>query len=128
MRNLITTPETKFREITNQLRNNVSGTKAILLIGPDGVMLEHLAIDPRFDVEAFAAEYAMLLRIAKRTSEDTGAGGLNEFISVCDRSVIVAYSFASEFYLVLVSNDRSQIGRARYELKRAASSLRGYAR
>jgi predicted regulator of Ras-like GTPase activity (Roadblock/LC7/MglB family) len=115
--------ETRFREVIGQLRTNVAGTKAIVLIGPDGVILEHLAIDPFFDVETFTSEYATLLRIAHRTSEDMGSGSLTEHIAISDRTVTVARCFASEFYLILVSNIQDQIGRARYELKRAAFYL-----
>ena len=76
MRQVVVTPETKFREVTDQLRASVSGMKAIVLIGPDGEILDHLALDPSFDVESFTSEYAMLLRIAQRSFEDTGAGDL----------------------------------------------------
>jgi predicted regulator of Ras-like GTPase activity (Roadblock/LC7/MglB family) len=115
--------EMKFREIKDKLRNTVSGTKAIFLIGPDGGMLDHLVLDPHFDVEAFVSEYAMLLRIARRTSEDTGAGDLTEHVVVSDRSFTVARCFASDFYLILISDVPDQLGRARYELKRAAQFL-----
>lgn len=113
-------PTTRFRDVIHQLRSNVAGTRAILLIGPDGQMLDHLAVDPRFDAEGFASEYAMLLRIARRTSEDTGAGDLTEHVSVSDHSITVARCFAADYYLVLVSDVQDQIGRARYELRRAA--------
>jgi len=46
-----TMTETRFREVMYQLRSNVPDTKAIVLIGPDGLMLDHLAIDPAFDLE-----------------------------------------------------------------------------
>ena len=115
--------DTRFWEITAPLRTNVAGTKAIVLIGPDGVVLDHLAVDPDFDIDAFASEYANLLRIARRTSEDTGSGELSEHIAVSERTLTIARCFASDFYLVLVSNVQDQIGRARYELKVAARHL-----
>jgi predicted regulator of Ras-like GTPase activity (Roadblock/LC7/MglB family) len=123
MANAAVLSETRFREVISQLRTNVAGTKAIVLIGPDGVILEHLTIDPAFDMEAFTSEYAMLLRIAHRTSEDTGSGSLTEHIAISERTMTIARCFASEFYLILVSNIQDQIGRARYELKRAAFYL-----
>src|SRR5580700_5111475 len=112
--------ESKFREAISQLRNNVAGTKAVVLIGPDGVTLDYLKVDPDFDVETFVSEYATLLRIARRTSEDTGAGDLTEHVSISERCVTISRCFASDCYLVIVSNIQDQIGRARYELKRAA--------
>jgi len=123
MRQVVVTPETKFREVTDQLRASVSGMKAIVLIGPDGEILDHLALDPSFDVESFTSEYAMLLRIAQRSFEDTGAGDLTEHIAVSARSMTIARSYASESYIVVIADSESQIGRARYELKRAAEHL-----
>jgi len=123
MRVVSSMAETKFREIRDQLRNSVPGTKAIILIGLDGVMLEHLALDHRFDVEGFAAEYAMLLRIALRSCEDTGAGALTEHIVVSEKTFTVARCAGSNLCIILVSDALDQLGRARYELKRAAQRL-----
>jgi len=120
MANTSLATETRFREVIGQLRSCVSGTKAIVLLGPDGVILEHLTVDPAFDMETFTSEYATLLRIVHRTSEDTGAGNLTEHIAVSENTITISRCFASEFYLILVSGFQDQIGRARYELKRAA--------
>jgi len=120
MANTSLATETRFREVMGQLRSSVTGTKAIVLIGPDGVILEHLAVDPSFDMDTFTSEYGTLLRIAHRTSEDTGSGNLTEHIAVTDQTVTISRCFASEFFLILVSSLQDQIGRARYELKRAA--------
>jgi predicted regulator of Ras-like GTPase activity (Roadblock/LC7/MglB family) len=116
---------TMFREAMNQLRKNVKGTRAVVLIGTDGIVADHLRVAQSFDVEAFASEYATLLRIARRTSEDTGSGDLTEHIIVSARSITVARAFGPESYLVLVSDIQDQIGRARYELKRAARYIAG---
>src|SRR3954470_315659 len=101
MANTSLVTETRFREVMGQLRSSVAGTRAIVLIGPDGVILEHLTVDPAFDMETFTSEYATLLRIAHRTSEDTGAGSLMEHIAVSDRTVTISRCFASDFYLIL---------------------------
>ena len=122
MRVVSSMAETKFREIRDHLRNAVPGTKAIILIGLDGVILEHLALDHRFDVEGFAAEYAMLLRIALRSCEDTGAGALTEHIVVSEKTFTVARC-AGALCIILVSDALDQLGRARYELKRATQRL-----
>jgi len=116
-------PEAKFREVVKQLRENVSGIKAIVVIGPDGVVTDHLTLERGFDLDTFGSEYATLLRIARRTCEDTGSGNLSEHISISERMVTVARRFASDSFIILVSTLQDQIGRARYELKRAAHIL-----
>jgi predicted regulator of Ras-like GTPase activity (Roadblock/LC7/MglB family) len=113
-------PETRFREAARSLRSSITGIKAIVLIGPDGVVLEYLAVDPRFDLGTFSAEYATLLRIARRASEDTDSGELSEHISISERTIVLTRSFLTGFCLVVVSDARVLVGRARYELKKAA--------
>jgi len=116
-------PDVKFREAVKSLRSGITGAKAIVLIAPDGVVLDHLAMDPHFDIGTFTAEYTTLLRIACRTSEDTGSGELREHISISERTIALTRSFLTGFCLVVVSDDQTQVGRARYELKLAARHL-----
>ena len=113
---------TMFRELMERLRNKVTGVTAIVIVGPSGV-IEHLTAGPTLDIDAFAGEYATLLRIARRTSDDAGTGDLLEHIVVSEKSVIVARHISSDYFLILVANDRDQLGRARYELKKVSSDM-----
>ena len=117
----------KFREAATSLRSQVAGVKAIILIGLDGSVLEYTVVDPTFDIGTFVAEYTTLLRIASRTSEDTGSGELREHISVSDRTMAFARAVPSGSYLVLISDARALVGRVRYELRMAAKTLAGAA-
>ena len=116
-------PEMKFREAVNSLRSEVTGVKAIILIGMDGEVLEYFVADSAFDIGTFVAEYTTLLRIASRTSEDTGSGELLEHISVSKRTMAFARAIPSGSYLVLISDARALVGRVRYEMKMAAKAL-----
>ena len=113
--------QTKFREVFEQLRNNISDVQALILVGPDGV-LDHVLDDPSLNIETFAIEYATLLRIARSASEDSGAGDLLENIVVSEKSVMVARSISHDHYLILFSRSH-QIGRARYELKQVTWTM-----
>jgi predicted regulator of Ras-like GTPase activity (Roadblock/LC7/MglB family) len=112
----------RFRDLLDRLRNKVPVAIAIVIIGPRGV-LDHLKDATFFDVDVFAAEYATLLRIARRTSDDAGTGGLVEHIVVSETSVTIARQIASDYFLLLVSKDREHLGRARYEVKQVARDL-----
>ena len=113
--------ETRFRECMEQLRDKIAGTTAIVLIGP-GAVIDHLSSGNEFDSDALA-EYATLLRIARRASQDAGTGDLVEHIVVSEKSVIVARTVLSDYFLILAATHQDQLGRARYELKRAAQDL-----
>ena len=116
---MVSPVQNEFRDILDKLRKKVPNIQAVVLAGPDRV-LDCLLVDPALDLDTIAAEYATLLRIAGRTSEDTGAGTLIEQIVVSDKSIMVARSVSSEEFLILLCRTQDQIGRARYELRHAA--------
>lgn len=100
----------------------MDGVKAVVFVGPSGI-IDSVKADSRVDLETVAGEYAMLLRIATRTSEDTGAGNLVEHMVVSDKSVVIARSISPDHFLIAVFQEQDPIGRARYELKKAAREL-----
>ncbi len=94
----------------------------MLFLGPDG-LVDSVRSDSSVDIEAVAHEYAMLLRIAGRTAEDTGAGKIVEHMMVADKSVAIARLISPENFVVVIFRSTDQIGRARYELKKSAWEL-----
>jgi predicted regulator of Ras-like GTPase activity (Roadblock/LC7/MglB family) len=121
---LVKLQQPQFRQVLENLRKNVAGIQALILVGPQGVV-EELVEDSKLDLETIAGEYTTLLRIARSASKDSGAGDLVENIVVSERSVMIARSIPPEHYLILLSRSQDQIGRARYELKQAAWEIRG---
>jgi predicted regulator of Ras-like GTPase activity (Roadblock/LC7/MglB family) len=115
--------ESTVARIFKALQAKVPGTRALVLIGADGQLIAHAADDFRFDTETFAGEHATLLRIARRTAQDTGIGTVDEHILVSDGALVIARHLPSDRFVILVSNVPEQLGRLRYELKRAAWDL-----
>ena len=109
----------KFREVLAKLRTGVTEIQALILVGPDGVV-DYVLDDTSLNLETIAGEYATLLHIARRASEDSGSGSLVENIVVSEKSIMIARSVAAEHYLILLARSQDQLGRARYELKQAA--------
>jgi len=114
--------QAKFRDVLEALRKKVSEVQAIVIVGPDGVV-DHVLSDSSLKIETIANEYAMLLRIAARTSEDAGAGNLVEQVVVSDKSIMIARRVSPQHFLILLARALDQIGRARFELKKAASEI-----
>lgn len=109
----------EYRDVLNNLPRKIPGIQAVILAGAHEV-IDSVCVDASLDLDTIAAEYATLLRIAGRTSEDTGAGNLVEQIVVSERSIMIARNISSEEFLILVCRSQDQIGRARYELRHAA--------
>jgi predicted regulator of Ras-like GTPase activity (Roadblock/LC7/MglB family) len=117
-----TQTQSEFRDVLDRLRTKVGDVQAVIIAGPDAV-IDCLLADPALDLDTIATEYATLLRIAGRTSEDTGAGTLVEQIVVSDKSIMIARSISAEEFLILLCRTQDQIGRARYELRHAALEI-----
>ncbi len=112
-----------FREISERVRNKISGFQALALVSVDGNIVDQVAVDPVVDAEALA-EYATLLRIADHTAEDTGTGELSETAWVADRSLVLTRRISPDNFLILVADPDTQTGQARYVLRQAAWRLR----
>ena len=112
----------KFREVLAKLRQTVTDIQALILVGPEGV-IDYTLDDTSLNLETIAGEYATLLHIARSASQDSGSGNLLENIVVSEKSIMIARTVTSEHYLILLARSQDQLGRARYELKRAASEL-----
>ena len=114
--------QSAFRQVVEKLRRTLTQIQGVILVGPEGV-IAHVVDDAQLNFDLIAEEYAMLLRVARSASEDSGAGNLLENILVSEKSVIIARSVSSDHSLILLSRAQDQVGRARYELKQAARDL-----
>ena len=101
------------------MRGKLPGLRAFLLLDSGGELLAHVSEDARIDPAVFAAEYAMLLRIAQSASSDTGMGELQEQILTSATSTILLHRFPRDRFGVFVCSPDEQLGRLRYELKRS---------
>ena len=94
--------QAKFPEVVAKLRQCVTDIQALILVGPEGVLMDYVLDDASLNLETIAGEYATLLRIARSASEDSGSGNLVENIVVSEKSIMIARSVSPDHYLILV--------------------------
>ena len=104
-------------QLFNSVQSKVPELKAAIFIGAAGEYEVHVAPDFQLDAETFAAEYAALFRIARRTAEDTAMGDAFEQILISDKAVLVARRFGRNDVAVFVCGAGHQLGRLRYEIR-----------
>src|SRR5215470_4876247 len=92
------------------------------MIGPKNVVDLTLE-DPTLNIETIAREYETLLQIAAHASKNSKTETLVENVVVSEKSIMVTQTIFNDHCIILISRSRDQIGRTRYELKRAASEL-----
>ena len=78
-------------------------------------------MDANLDVAA--AEFTTLVRSAQRAGVDTGLGGLRELVVSLEGAVMVMRLLSRDYFVVLALNAKGNIGRARFELRKAELKL-----
>lgn len=114
-----------FAEKLTGIVDRVEGAVAAMVLGIDGIPIERRARDPGFDVEAVAAELTTLLRRGTQTAADTQLGSLRELIIVAEHLTVLMRPITREYFLLLVLSPGGNVGRARFEMRKAQLALEG---
>jgi predicted regulator of Ras-like GTPase activity (Roadblock/LC7/MglB family) len=101
------------------IREKLPGIRAFFLLDAGGELLEHAIHGQTLDIESFAAEYAMLTRIAQSAARDSGMGELEEHILTTATGVVFLHRLPKNRFALFVCSPEEHLGRLRYELKRS---------
>ncbi len=108
-----------FLEQLNRITRRIPGALALSLVDRDGIPVESVSSNPDLDLEVLAAEMVTLARSVSDQYEEVGGGAFQQYTVATDRLVLVVSSISADYFLLLVSNQGSNLGRARFELRRA---------
>jgi predicted regulator of Ras-like GTPase activity (Roadblock/LC7/MglB family) len=103
----------------------IDGCAAVVLLGLDGIPIERriVDLDPALDLELVATEFATLVRKGQHTAADTALGDLNEMVLSTDRATFLLRPITSEYFVMLALNPGANLGRARFELRKAQLAM-----
>lgn len=114
-----------FKEALEAILERTEGSIGALIMGIDGIAVERVlkseAEDANFDVAA--AEFTSLVRNAQRASSDTGLGNLKELVVSLDKAHVIMRLFNREYFLVLAISPEGNLGRGRFEVRKAELQL-----
>ncbi len=114
-----------FRQALEEILERTDGSLGVLIMGIDGISVEKVIGEDGADanLDVAAAEFTSLVRNAQRTGSDTGLGNLRELVVSLEESTIVMRLFNREYYVVLAIRPDGNLGRGRYELRKAELKL-----
>ena len=114
-----------FADTLNQITERVEGCSAAIILGIDGIAIERQVneVDPRLDIDLIATEFTTLVRRNMRTAADAEMGELGELVFATDLLTLVLRPITSEYFLMLALHPGGNIGRARYELRKAQLAM-----
>jgi predicted regulator of Ras-like GTPase activity (Roadblock/LC7/MglB family) len=112
-----------FQDTLRRIAERVEGTRAVSLVGVDGIPIDSYGPLDELSIESFAAELGGFVKAAQnhRTSLDSSA--IQQLTLITDNSIAILSRVTEEYYLLLLLSREGSLGRGRFELAKAALAL-----
>lgn len=114
-----------FKEALAAIISNTDGSLGALIMGADGLPVERFFTDEGHaaNLDVAAAEFTSLVRGAMKSGNDLGLGALNEMVVVLVEVTFLMRLFSRDYFVCLALKPEGNLGRARYELRKAELQL-----
>jgi predicted regulator of Ras-like GTPase activity (Roadblock/LC7/MglB family) len=112
-----------FQDTLRRVAERVEGTRAVSLVGIDGIPIDSYVSAEGLPMESLAAETGSIVKAAKAAQALTEHGPLEQLILASDRAATILCRVTEEYYLLLLLARDGNFGRGRFELRKAAAAL-----
>jgi predicted regulator of Ras-like GTPase activity (Roadblock/LC7/MglB family) len=114
-----------FKEALANIIEKTEGATGALIMGMDGIPVERVFLPEgsETNMDVAAAEVTSLVRNAVRAGGNTGLGPLREMVVNFEDIHILARLFTPEYFVVLALKPGGNLGRGRFELRKAELQL-----
>lgn len=114
-----------FKESLQIVVEKTDGALGALIMGADGLAVEKFFSEEGKDanLDVAAAELTSLVRSASRSGSDLDLGHLRELVVALDKVTFIMRSFSRDYFAVLAIKADGNLGRGRYELRKARLQL-----
>ena len=101
------------------------GGLGAVIMGADGLAVEKFFTDEgnESNLDIAAAEFTSLVRSAGRSGKDLDLGNLRELVVALEKITLVIRLFNRDYFAVLALKADGNLGRGRYELRKAELML-----
>ena len=110
-----------FKETLEAMVEKTDGSLGALIMGTDGLSVEKFfnADGMAANLDVAAAEFTSLVRSARRSAGDLDLGDLRELVITLEKVSFAMRLLSNEYFAVLALKPDGNLGRARYELRKA---------
>jgi len=112
-----------FTERLQGILQTVEGARAVAIIGRDGIAVERLAISEEPNLDLATAQFTDIAKKLQIANEELEAGSLREMIQRTERYIVILTTITNEYFLMMILSQDGSLGRARFELRKAAAAL-----
>jgi predicted regulator of Ras-like GTPase activity (Roadblock/LC7/MglB family) len=115
-----------FKESLETILERTEGSLGALIMGLDGIAVERLLKEAgqEANLDVAAAEFTSLVRGAQKAGKDTGLGNLRELMISLDDAILIMRLLGRDYFVVLALSPEGNLGRARFELRKAELQLK----
>jgi predicted regulator of Ras-like GTPase activity (Roadblock/LC7/MglB family) len=116
-----------FKQMLETIVERTEGSLGALIMGTDGIAVEKVfgEAGQEANLDVAAAEFTSLVRSAQRSGRDTGLGNLREIVVSLEHSILAIRILSRDYFVVLALSPEGNLGRGRYELRKAELTLAG---
>lgn len=108
-----------FRQAVQQIVDQVPGTLACVVMGYDGVPVEHVTVGGSLDTEGLLAQISVACQpLRDLAGRDDGPGALQHVSLTTDKLQIELLSLSADHFLAAVLEPGAIAGQARYMMRR----------
>ncbi len=108
-----------FAVTLKDIADRLDDLECIMLVGTDGLPIEKVVRRESLNIELLIAEFTTILRNTAHTAIEVEAGALDELILLTGQLIVLLKAITSEYFLMMILREGANIGRARFELKKA---------
>jgi predicted regulator of Ras-like GTPase activity (Roadblock/LC7/MglB family) len=110
-----------FREALQSIVDKTDGSLGALIMGADGLSVEKFFTEEGNDanLDVAAAEFTSVIRSAGKSGKDLDLGELRELVVSLGSVTFVMRLFNRDYFAVLALKPDGNLGRGRYELRKA---------
>ena len=114
-----------FKEALQTIVERTDGSLGALIMGADGLSVEKFFNDEGYaaNLDVAAAEFTSLVRGAARSGNDLALGDLRELVVSLASVTFIMRLFNRDYFVVLAMKPEGNLGRGRYELRKAELML-----
>jgi len=114
-----------FKESLQAMVEKTDGGLGAVIMGADGLAVEKFFTDEgnESNLDIAAAEFTSLVRSAGRSGKDLDLGNLRELVVALEKITLVIRLFNRDYFAVLALKADGNLGRGRYELRKAELML-----
>lgn len=114
-----------FKQSLETILERTEGSLGALIMGIDGIAVERFLKDAaqEANLDVAAAEFTSLVRNAQKAGKDTGLGNLRELMISLDDAILIMRLLGRDYFVVLALSPDGNLGRARFELRKAELQL-----